>query len=58
MNEATTNVVDRNAAADRISSILAPTKPVSEDTGRSEDEIVQDTLADLTGSLAHQPVSG
>ena len=53
MNEATTkdvvdkDVVDRNAAADRISSILAQTKPSSEDMGRSEDEIMQDTIADI-----------
>ena len=48
MNEATTkDVVDRNAAADRISSILAQIKPSSKDIGRSEDEIMQDTLADI-----------
>lgn len=41
------DIVDRNAAADRISSILAQTKPSSEDIGRSEDEIMQDTLADI-----------
>ena len=48
MNEATTkDVVDRNAAADRISSILAQIKPSSKDIGRSEDEIMRDTLADI-----------
>ena len=48
MNEANTkDVVGRNAAADRISSILAQIKPSSEDSGRSEDEIMQDTLADI-----------
>ena len=48
MNEATTkDVVDRNAAADRISSILAQIRPSSKDIGRSEDEIMQDTLADI-----------
>ena len=48
MNEANTkDVVDRNAAANRISSILAQTKPSSEDAGCSEDEIMQDTLADI-----------
>lgn len=41
------DIVDRNAAADRISSILAQIKPSSEDAGRSEDEIMQDTLADI-----------
>ena len=40
------DVVARNAA-DRIVSILAHTKPSSEDIGRSEDEIMQDTLADI-----------
>ena len=48
MNEATTkDVVDRNAAANRISAILAQIKPSSGDIGRSEDEIMQDTLADI-----------
>ena len=48
MNETNTkDVVDRNAAANRISSILAQIKPSSEDIGRSEDEIMQDTLADI-----------
>lgn len=48
MNEATTkDVVDRNAAADRISSILAQIRPSSKDIGRSEDEIMRDTLADI-----------
>ena len=40
------DVVARNAA-DRIASILAHTKPSPEDIGRSEDEIMQDTLADI-----------
>ena len=48
MNESTTkDIVDRNTAADRIASILAQTKPSSEDAGRSEDEIMQDTIADI-----------
>ncbi len=48
MNESTTkDIVDRNAAADHIAVILAQIKPSSEDTGRSEDEIMQDTLADI-----------
>ncbi len=48
MNESTTkDIVDRNAAADRIAVILAQIKPSSEDAGRSEDEIMQDTLADI-----------
>ena len=41
------DIVDRNAAAARIASILAQTKPSSEDAGRSEDEIMQDILVDI-----------
>ena len=41
------DVVARNAAADRISSILAHTKPSSEDAGRSEDEISDGRLGPL-----------
>lgn len=40
-------VVDRTAAADRIASILAHTEPSPEDADRSEDEVMQDTLADI-----------
>lgn len=40
-------VVDRNAAADRIASILAHTEPSPEDANRSEDEIMQDTLTGI-----------
>jgi AbrB family looped-hinge helix DNA binding protein len=40
-------VVDRNAAANRIESILQGTKPSSEDAGRSEDEIIEDAIADI-----------
>ena len=40
-------VVDRKAVADRIESILRDTKPSSEDAGRSEDEIMEDTVADI-----------
>ncbi|MDP7097008.1 MAG: AbrB/MazE/SpoVT family DNA-binding domain-containing protein [Rhodospirillales bacterium] len=40
-------VVDRNAVADRIESILRDTKPSPEDAGRSEDEIMEDTVADI-----------
>ena len=48
MNESTTkDIVDRNAAADRIAVILAQIKPSSEDVGRSEDGIMQDTIADI-----------
>ena len=37
--------VDRNAAADRIASILA--RPLLEDADRSEDEIMEDVIADI-----------
>ena len=40
-------VVDRKAAAERIESILRDTKPSPEDAGRSEDEIMEDTVADI-----------
>ncbi len=40
-------VVDRNAAADRIASILARIEPLPEDVGRSEDEIMEDVVADI-----------
>jgi len=41
------NVVDRNAAADRIETILRETKPAPEDASRSEDEIMEETIADI-----------
>ena len=44
------DVVDRNAAADRIDTILRQTKPSPEDVGRSEDEIMEDTVADIAES--------
>ena len=40
-------VVDRNAAADRIASILARIEPSPEDADRSEDEIMEDIIADI-----------
>ena len=40
-------VVDRVAAAARIASILAQTEPSPEDAGRSEDEIMEDIIADI-----------
>lgn len=42
-----TGVVDRIAAADRIAAELAATEISSEDTGRSEVEIMDDTIADI-----------
>ena len=40
-------VVDRNAAADRIASILTRTETLPEDAGHSEDEIMEDVIADI-----------
>ena len=40
-------VVDRNAVADRIASILARIEPSPEDADRSEDEIMEDIIADI-----------
>ena len=40
-------VVDRNAAAARIASILARTEPAPEDAGRSEDDVMEDVIADV-----------
>ena len=44
------DVVDRNATADRIAATFAATEPASEDAGRSEDEIMEDTIADIADS--------
>ena len=43
-------VVDRDAAADRIAAALASRPPLPEDIGRSEDEIMQDVIADIDES--------
>ena len=40
-------VVDHKAVADRIESILRNTKPSPLDAGRSEDEIMEDTVTDI-----------
>ena len=40
-------VVDRNAVADRVASILTRTEPLPEDAGRSEGEIMEDVIADI-----------
>ena len=44
------DVVDRNAAANRIAATFAATVPSSEDAGRSEAEIMEDTIADIADS--------
>ena len=43
-------VVDRDAAADRIAAAVAARPPLPEDVGRSEDEIMQDVVADIDES--------
>ena len=43
-------VVDRDAAADRIAAAIAATEPSSADLGRSEDKIMEDTIADIAQS--------
>ncbi len=40
-------VVDRAAAADRIAAILTNIEPAPEDIGRSEQEIMDDTIATI-----------
>ena len=41
------DVVDRNAAADRIAANFAAAGVSSEDSGRSEQEIMNDAIADI-----------
>ena len=40
-------VIDRNAVADRIAAEFAATRASSDDLGRSEDEIMRDTIAEI-----------
>ena len=41
-------VVDRNVIADRIASTLAEVNVPPEDMGRSEDEVMEDTIAEMS----------
>ncbi len=43
-------VVDRNAAAERVAAVLARIEPPPEDAGRTEDEIMEDVLADIAAA--------
>ncbi len=43
-------VMDRAAAADRIAAKFAAAQPSSDDPGSSEDEIMRDTIAEITRS--------
>ena len=43
-------LVDRQAAADRIAARLAAAQPLSDDLNRSEDEIMRDAIAEIASS--------
>ena len=43
-------IVDRDAAADRIAANFAAVGPSSVDVGRSEDAVMADTIADIAQS--------
>ena len=43
-------VVDRNIIADKIASKLAAAHAPPEDIGRSEDEVMQDTIAEISAT--------
>lgn len=43
-------VVDRNTIADRIASTLAEVSVPPEDKNRSEDEVMEDTIAEISAS--------
>ncbi|MDD9997022.1 MAG: AbrB/MazE/SpoVT family DNA-binding domain-containing protein [Rhodospirillaceae bacterium] len=43
-------VVDRNAAADRIADSFAAARTSSDDIGRSEDEIMREAIAEIARS--------
>ena len=43
-------LVDREAAADRIAAQFAATRVSSDDLGRSEDDIMQDAIAEIAES--------
>lgn len=43
-------VVDRNAGARRVAAALARLDPPPEDAGRSEDDIMEDIIADIAAA--------
>ena len=43
-------LVDRNAAAQRIAARYAAAQPSSKDIGRSEDEVMRESIAEVTRS--------
>ena len=44
------DVADRKAAADQIAATLASVRPSSVDCGLAEDEIMKDTVAEISAS--------
>ena len=44
------DVVNRSVAADRVAAGFAATRQSSEDLGRTEEEIMEDTIADIADS--------
>ena len=48
-------VVDRTTAADRITATFSATGPSSEDVGRTEDEIMEETIADIVDARRERP---
>ena len=51
-------VVDRAAAADRVAAALAAAPAAAGDRGRSEDEIVKDTVAEISASRRERRARG
>ena len=51
-------VVDRDMAADRVASIFARVEPPPEDAGRSEDDVMDDIVADIAAARRECRASG
>ena len=51
-------VVDRDAAADRIAAKLAAAQSSSSDLGRSEDEIMRDAITEIANSRRERSQRG
>ena len=50
------DVVDRNAAADRVAANFAVAGVSPEDSGRSEQEIMNDAIADIADARRERPI--
>ena len=50
------DVVDRNAAADRVAANFAAAGVSPEDSGRSEQEIMNDAIADIADARRERPI--